>query len=487
MKKLLLSFTFLFLLINISSAQVAVFKSTSFVDSISQPGLKKYGVKLSCTGINLPIVFVTTDQQSGIVYYGDSIPNLLNSNNTPTQMFLANYISCAINANNCTDTLMSTQPAPMSKNILSISLVSSPTSVLSCDGKIHQNVNTSDPSISNISLRFGKPWGGMPGLLISPYNVDTLCEGKYFSMLMYNRELTPGNVVYLTEDVSFLIGQSAFPSSTGLNVQVNPYKQANAPACDGKARVSITNSVVPFLCSFDGGAFTSVDSLTNLCEGMHRVVVATSNDTVGKYFIIANNNNVINNPNPYSSVIDTIIYNFTNCNFNYNLPIDSAFIVNYNVIDTNTIFVSWNIWQGGALTSVSDTISYLYQSGTSMVSLMIFCGNAKTANTASFRTFRVNDYVLLNQTVGIKENKKEELNIELFPNPFSVYISIKSSSVTDIKQIEVFNLIGELMDINYHMNSNEIVLNTENLKSGYYTISVISKSGQRHSFKVVKH
>ncbi len=486
MKKILPSFLFLFLLISSSFAQVAIFKSTAFVDSISQPGLKKYGVKLNCTGINLPIVLVTVDQQIGIVYYGDSIPNLLNSNSTPTEMFLANYRSYAINGNDLTDTLMFTQPAPLGKNIFSTSLISSPTSALNCDGKIHLNVNISDPTISNASLYFAEQINVAPVLLTAPYNLDTLCSGYYASSVIYNRELTQGNFVYPAEYISFLIGQAAFPSSTGLNVQVNSFKQANSPVCDGKARVSITNSVVPFLCSFDGSPYTSIDSVANLCEGMHKVIIATSNDTVGKYFIIANNNNVINNTNPYGSVIDTIFYNYTNCNFNYNMPIDSAFLVNYSAIDSNTIFFSWEIWQAGTLTSVSDTISYNYLTGNNMVSLMIFCGNAKMLSTNSIKTFRINDYAYLSNTATAFKERQNNTNFELYPNPFSASISIKAIDKLMIKSIELYNVLGEKIEFSYQSNSKEIVLDTDHLKSGFYTISVMSQSGQKNTFKVIK-
>jgi hypothetical protein len=484
MKKILITFSFLFLIISISSAQVAVLKATAFVDSVSQPGLKKYGLKLSFDGINVPVIFSTIKYQTNLVYYGDSIPNLLNSSNTMNEMTYSTFLSYAINANNINDTITAIQVSPMSKNVGSASLVASSTG-LNCDGKIHYNLNMTDPQIGIGSLTFSIPYSYSILPSMAQTNIDTLCSGKYWTSVNCSRIMMQDSIIWYTESMCFLIGQSAFPSATGLNILVDPYKQANTPLCDGKARVSITNSTMPFLCSFDGASYVSSDSIANLCDGLHRVVVATANDTVGKYFIIADAGNVINNPNPYGTVVDTIIYNFTNCNFDYNIPVDSAFLVNYNVIDTNTIFFSWEIWQAGVLTSISDTVSYNYQTGNSMVSLMIFCGNAKTI-TNTFKTFRINNYVYLSSTTTNLSEKNSNFNFNIYPNPFKDVFVIKSTNFNDVKEVKIFNLLGENMAVDFKIIGSEIVVNTEKLKSGFYTITLVNKLGNISSNKIIK-
>ena len=478
MKKIVLSFSFLFLFIAISSAQIAVFKPTVFVDSISQPGLKKYGIKLRFDGINTPVIFVSQTLASiGAYMYGDSLPNIANSINPNTSV-----ICVAYNANNTNELISFIAVNLNSSNVLTLpTLLSSNGS--NCDGEIQVAIDTVNFNVISPTISIDVLNGGQLSSANSNFfTFNNLCSNQYKISVAYTNTATNS---LSSSFANVLLGPYAFPSSTGLNVQIDPYKDANTPTCDGKARVSVTNSVVPYLLAFDGGGYTNCDSILNLCEGMHTVRIKTANDSLSKYFIVSGNS-VINNTNPFGSVLDTIIYNFTNCNFNYNLPIDSAFLSNYIAIVSNTVFFSWQLWQQGTLTTVSDTMSYTYLTGNNMVSLIIFCGNARTANGGNFKTFRINDYAYLSNTATTIKSLYMGGIFDLFPNPFTSSISIKSKLISDIKSIEMVNVIGELMDVEVCSNSQEIILDTDYLKSGFYTISIISSSGQKSSYKVIK-
>jgi hypothetical protein len=107
-------------------------------------------------------------------------------------------------------------------------------------------------------------------------------------------------------------------------------------------------------------------------------------------------------------------------------------------------------------------------------------------NTANFKTFRINDYANLSNTAtSIKDNQSNS-NFELYPNPFSTSISIKSKDKFIINSIELYNVLGERVEINYQSHGKEMVIDTEYLKSGFYTISIISKSGLKSTCKVIK-
>lgn len=494
MKKFLLTYIFSVLIFNVCNSQIAVFQAKTFVDSVSQPGLKKYGLKISFDGLNLPVNFRVEDNYSHISYFGDSIPHIFDNISCLHEIYVY-----AFNPNNINDQYASISSCPGVKNRIILDSIINATSGCNAGFKFKIDTTASTCATYSFATQYesyyspGNPF--TPNWLFPVYpgngstTVNNLCSGRYYIQVQQTPCLpncTGVNNYDHLENIVFFIGQSSFPIPNNLDISVNPYNQANTPTCNGKANVSVLNASPPFLYSFDNSSYSSIDSVSNLCEGLHTVKVKNATDSAAQYFIISNTNSVINNPNPYGPVVDTVIYNYTNCNFNYNLPIDSAFIVNYSQIDTNTIFLSWQIWQAGVSTSISDTISYLYQSGTSMVSLMIFCGNARTTNTSSFKTFRVNDFVLLNQTVGIKENKKDGMDIKLYPNPFSSSISIQSKLISSIKSVEMINLIGEVIEIKHQINNQEIVLDTDNLKSGFYTISIISKSGQKSSYKVIK-
>lgn len=496
MKRVLFTYILSVLVFTICNSQVAIFQPKSFTDSISQPGLIKYGLKLSFPGLNIPVSYRTTDQATNAVYFGDSIPNLFNSNGTCSYGLLCE----AFNPNNINDIYAQGFMFPKQKNRIQVSLMTPAT--VGCNGGMQVSID----SISNCYQLFNSSYStfwipGMPftfpfvsdvhlynGVNISN-NINTLCNGKYSIFTMQNRcgaACTINNEPAYEEVVNVYIGQSSFPVPNNLNIMVNPYHQASPPACDGKASVSVGNSTLPFLCSFDNGLYSSVDSISNLCAGIHTVKVKNATDSASKYFIIADVNSVINNSNPFSQVVDTIVYNLTNCNFNYNNPIDSASLISCTTIDTNTIFLSWQIWQAGISTSVSDTISYNYQAGNNMISLMIFCGNARMINSANFKTFRINDYKILTKNYASIKSLEKNQDFKLFPNPFMNFIILNAKDINDIKSIEMINLLGEVLDIKYQLIDQEIVLDTDNLMSGFYTISIIGKSGKKSAYKVVK-
>ncbi|MES2764000.1 MAG: T9SS type A sorting domain-containing protein [Bacteroidota bacterium] len=496
MKKNLLITLFFISFINIIQSQVAIFKALPFMDTISQPGLRKFGLKFSFSGINVPILYKTeTAVSSSVVYYGDSIPNLLDGSMSMATLASTAFRCTAINALNTNETYGPIFVYPVNENVISFNTISEPNGT-NCDGYIQAyldqgpgpNYDVSAQYDPMIAYNFSGVFGGFSSTMTNGF-AGNLCSRKYRIDAPYDCFYShDGNYYGMSIQESFivLLGQYAFPSTTGFDAVINPYQQATSPSCNGKANVTITNSTAsPFLYSYDGAPYVSSDSIVGLCEGIHTVKIKNTSDSIAKYFIISDTSNVFNNTNLFGSVVDTIIVNSTNCNFNYNLPVDSAFLVSHNQIDLNTIALSWQIWQSGTSTIISDTISYLYQSGNNMVSLMMFCGNAKTTNSVSIKTLRVNDYIVLNQTVGINE-KQQNSAFEIFPNPFSNIISIKCKDIVNIKNIEITNLLGEKVLCNYQSHGQEISFITNDFKAGFYMISIISKSGNKSSYKVIK-
>ena len=487
MKKIV-SLLALLLIINTSKSQVAVFRSTAFIDSVSQPGTKKYGFKFNFDGINVPIIFKLIDWQNSFAYYGDSIPNVINDSlETLPNICNKSYQCYALNADNISQVVGLIYPCAVSKNLTTFTQLIAPSPNV-CNGTVSLYRKPSSDVVLDLADMTYQSIAGPIASTILNDTITNLCSNKYNVSVPYYLYYSYNGSSFginIGEKFTVYLGLDSLPKNSNLDVTVNPYKQALTPSCDGKARVNVIYSSSPCVFSFDGGTYLNVDSITNLCEGIHFVKIKNATDSIEKYFIVSDANNVINNPNPYGSVIDTIIYNFTNCNFNYNLPIDSAFLVNYNAIDTNTIYLSWQIWQGGTVTAVSDTISYLYQSGTSMVSLMIFCGNGRTSSTANFKTFRINDYVNLIQPVGIKKWEQTS-DFRVYPNPFNDHLAIKSTSIEEIKSVKMINILGEEVSMAFQKKQNEYDLNTDSLLSGYYTVLISSKANVTSAFKIIK-
>lgn len=77
-------------------------------------------------------------------------------------------------------------------------------------------------------------------------------------------------------------------------------------------------------------------------------------------------------------------------------------------------------------------------------------------------------------SAGIDE--KDAVRLDLFPNPANKELSVRSDS--KIKSIEIFDLTGKAMDINYNLNLATTTLNISKYPSGVYIISVENEAGK---------
>jgi len=88
--------------------------------------------------------------------------------------------------------------------------------------------------------------------------------------------------------------------------------------------------------------------------------------------------------------------------------------------------------------------------------------------------------------IDLANNK---INVNIYPNPASTYVSLDISSLENIKgQIKVFSILGQVElseNINIVEGDNSINLNISNLPNGLYTVSFISEKGS-FSKKIIK-
>ena len=87
--------------------------------------------------------------------------------------------------------------------------------------------------------------------------------------------------------------------------------------------------------------------------------------------------------------------------------------------------------------------------------------------------------------VGLKENNSNEL-FSYFPNPFENEVTLLVPDANAVKTIEVFDIIGNKIESNFSIKSNEISINMIEIESGIYTIRLISKDSSFQTIKVVK-
>lgn len=81
----------------------------------------------------------------------------------------------------------------------------------------------------------------------------------------------------------------------------------------------------------------------------------------------------------------------------------------------------------------------------------------------------------LNDVLSINEIMSTQFN--LYPNPSTDLISITTNENITIKQIDIYDLIGKLIDTQSFENKKEIQLNVENLNSGTYLLQLETNVG----------
>lgn len=485
MKFLKILFPFCLLLISCLNmrAQVAYFDIKVTPSTTLNP--PKMHVKYNFVGLNVPVVYRTCNYDvlpQTIDFYDDSITAI------------GNYNVYALNALNLRDTvgvarLNLCHPSNVaSANWLRIPMYATVTSTVpaaapSCNGALSFTLDTLGNTINHPKRYYLKDQATGDTTNMHGRSYNSVCSGKYY-LDIFQPNICSGCYAYYYR-TTYIDGQSYFPTGPTVSPIVTTIG-ANA-GCNGSASIQTSGGIPPYTYDFDlTKNFLPGNVKNNLCAGIHFVDVADSNgDTTRAQFVINYGYSVTNNPNPYSGpVADTIIMDWSNCSFNYNLPVDSAFIQNQVFVDSNTVILTWNIWQSGALSQYTDSVSYIYQ-GTNYVSLIVFCGNARMV-LGSFRSHRINDYINNSpNTVGIKSEPENQL-LNTYPNPAfnKLYVSVGNNKYS--KQISIYDLYGKELITTRSQNNTETELDIQSLAPGVYFIKIKTDNNLFYSGKFVK-
>ena len=161
-------------------------------------------------------------------------------------------------------------------------------------------------------------------------------------------------------------------------------------------------------------------------------------------------------------VVDTSQYSIDTCIFDNSLPVDSAFIYDYMIINSDSIVLKWIFWQNED--PILFDIGVLYSEiGENLINLEISCNN-KSVNSIIIYNF----YGFFN-TIATTKQEINYTRINIFPNPANSFLNIK---ISDKKPsvISFFDLSGKkLMEKEF---IKEIQLNTKKYKSGVYFIKI---------------
>ncbi len=414
-------------------------------------------------GVTDPVTFVTSDVNSNTTI-GDSI--IISPLIMTVPYFVAAIDSISGDTLGMMNFFLASDSATawnMRTNV-SLDSIKQTSSTYLCDGLCNMTLFFEDTTQINslqYYLYFSQDWSqSYDSIEVSGLDISGLCPGMYLIKVYFGGLPIFSTTFYIDPEV---ISQPNF------NVEVNPYLVSAQDTCDGSARANVLNGSPPYEYSWDGGSFVVEDSISGLCFGLHSLMVIDAvSDTVAINFGITDSLHYIQNQNQYGTpAIDTIYFITQNCSFDYNLTVDSAFINVISVIDSNTIYVETEIWQGGYMTLASDTISYTIQ-GINYVELVFYCGSK------SYSLMEITGYINIDNINSIQHFPLSSVT-KVYPNPFSKQVNIVFERSSDYK-IMITDLLGkEIYKTSFSGTRKSI--STSSLPSGTYLLQVISKDG----------
>ena len=80
----------------------------------------------------------------------------------------------------------------------------------------------------------------------------------------------------------------------------------------------------------------------------------------------------------------------------------------------------------------------------------------------------------------------KELGLEVFPNPFSSQINIRSNRNLKQASIKVLDLNGRNLSTE-SMNGSDLIMNLDGLAAGIYLLHVEDENGLVSTTKIIKH
>ena len=284
-----------------------------------------------------------------------------------------------------------------------------------------------------------------------------------------------------TNFVTVTINKVSSPT-TQLSAFVVPKGISQNGLCDGSAEVIVTSGSAPYTYLFSDNSTNSI--AVSLCDGLKSVRIAdANNDTLYVNFIISSPENLTTTTTLKDSTVIDSVYNsvLTNCIIDYSL-IDSVKIVNYTILQNDSIKIDWNIYTGQAYVTVTNVYSMniISTAGVYSFALQVYCPNKAMG---MFLTAYDQLYITTID-ISITGIKDVELNeYFIFPNPFTEKLFITSNSKKTYEVI-LTDLTGKVL-MKKEMTENNSIIDTHDLISGNYLLIIKSNENVK-TFKVCK-
>jgi hypothetical protein len=282
-------------------------------------------------------------------------------------------------------------------------------------------------------------------------------------------------------DRTFII--STFPQSNS-HLLISSYSSDNVSSfgmCDGSAKVVASKGAAPYTYSWSTGSKSS--SITGKCSDKYSIKVIDSKglrDSVDLYI----SEPADNFQNPYfgGSAIDTVITNYDTCIVDYNLPIDSAFIESFTMIDSTHLSVDYAIYQGGKKIVFNSKFSF-ENVGVNNLTLQLNCKGTFTkmlkstviSQSVNLQYNQIGTKQTVDHVTSIGKISKADKKVLIAPNPFSSQTTITISSDVKNASLHVMDVLGKVVKT-IKFSGTQLVLEKGELTSGIYFVQIVTEA-----------
>ena len=305
-----------------------------------------------------------------------------------------------------------------------------------------------------------------------------LCEGRYIVSLSN----LAGGIGY-----TFFTGSeaNAFPP---VGASAIPTPVSAQGACDGTVTLSALHGLAPYTWFLDSVPQSS-NVFTGVCEGLHSFFVTDSvgisspvqDVVVGElphYYVI--------NPDTFSGPVIDTVYSYTqDCNFNYNVQIDSAHLD--TIITTsvsNEYILQYDIWQQGQHIYVTDTV-IIDSVGVNQIDVALYCD---TLHRSIQGTLFLVDYINTapKTTNGINPVAANDL-IYIYPNPIgdAGFVTVQMPQNVTCN-LAVTDILGRNITVPMSGNAGKTILDMREVPAGIYTVTA-SGMGNTTAKQLIKY
>jgi len=260
--------------------------------------------------------------------------------------------------------------------------------------------------------------------------------------------------------------------------------------CDGKGIMKIQGGTPPYTLTFQSNSIT--DSTGLVCEGFYSATCVDNNAQTSIFnFIVGSPTATYSNITPNQTPVDTLYENaIERCDVRYT-EIDSIRITNHQWVGTDSIKITWSVYQKSNYTSVFDKTYAYPKVGLCRFILYMYCSGVSRSTSDHVRG---EDEVTVPQRtqnppppppsdpptspLSVSFDNPDNTAISVFPNPFSDMIIVQSDEKGSVKIIDTNGKIAFASPI----NSGKTTINTSNFSNGVYTLFMESS---KHVTKVL--